>query len=751
MAEVEHMDVEKPGCSPRVDMFFDSENEAYEFYRTYAENTGFFIRKSRQWTTSKNIITRRTFVCFKQGFKEKRKRVKESLCPRPEIRTGCGACMTIRLTPNGRYKVTEFESSHNHMLETLSRINIMKLKRMKRKPCAIRADLVDETVNTPEFDTEEEAYEFYNMYAGKVGFTVRKAKTTVGPDNVVTKRVFVCSRQGFPENRKECKRVIRPHTRIGCPACMIIKIAPNGKYHVSVFVTRHNHQLASPASEELIISDSAEADDTFITRAFTDNSSQGTDQPETDLVVAEGTKIYPQIGHMKDVQIGDIGATLEYLQKMQDKDPSFFYALQVGENDAMTNFFWADAKSVMDFTYFGDSICLDTSYKMFGYGRPLIQFIGVNHHNQEVLFGSAFLYDDSTKSLKWLFEVFRMAMSSKQPKTIFTDRSVAINEALAMVWPSADHRYCLWQIYQNASKKLGLAFQGSKTLLLEFSRCIFDYHHEREFTSAWTSMLEKYELKDNLWLAKLFEEREKWALAYGRHAFQADLKGTQQKETLICELKKHLSLETDLLCFFVHYDRIFNERRHAEIQSNVHAHPNNPKFPSVRVLKQAASSYTHAAFEIFEKEFHLYMDCVLYNCGEVGTMSEYKVTTEEGVKDHFVKFDSSDLSASCTCKMFEFVGILCHHVLKVLDSRNIKDLPQQYILKRWRKDVKGGISGDRMELTEDDTRSFRAQRYSHLCRVFSIAAARASKTIDSYTFLESQSHVLIDQVEKILS
>ncbi|ONK65804.1 uncharacterized protein A4U43_C06F1140 [Asparagus officinalis] len=473
MAEVEHMDVEKPGCSPRVDMFFDSENEAYEFYRTYAENTGFFIRKSRQWTTSKNIITRRTFVCFKQGFKEKRKRVKESLCPRPEIRTGCGACMTIRLTPNGRYKVTEFESSHNHMLETLSRINIMKLKRMKRKPCAIRADLVDETVNTPEFDTEEEAYEFYNMYAGKVGFTVRKAKTTVGPDNVVTKRVFVCSRQGFPENRKECKRVIRPHTRIGCPACMIIKIAPNGKYHVSVFVTRHNHQLASPASEELIISDSAEADDTFITRAFTDNSSQGTDQPETDLVVAEAHI------HM---------LPLKYSRK------------------------------------------------------------------------------NST---------------------------------------------CIWIVY--------------------------------------------------------------------------------------CTIA------------------------------------------------------AHAAFEIFEKEFHLYMDCVLYNCGEVGTMSEYKVTTEEGVKDHFVKFDSSDLSASCTCKMFEFVGILCHHVLKVLDSRNIKDLPQQYILKRWRKDVKGGISGDRMELTEDDTRSFRAQRYSHLCRVFSIAAARASKTIDSYTFLESQSHVLIDQVEKILS
>ena len=376
----------------------------------------------------------------------------------------------------------------------------------------------------------------------------------------------------------------------------------------------------------------------------------------------------------------------------------------------------------------------------------------MNHHKQAIVFGSALLYDESTNSLKWLFETFKMAMGGRQPKTILTDRSTAINEAVAAVWPGTEHRYCLWQIYQNASEQLSLAFQGSKTLLYEFSRCLFDYGNQKELISAWTTMLEKYDLEDNQWLAKLFEEREKWALVYGRHAFYADLRSVQEKESFNHELKKHLSPDNELLCFFDHYGRMLEERRFAELQADVHANPNVEKFPSVRILKQAASAYTHAAFEMFEREFDLCMDCMLYSCSEVGTVSEYKVTTEEGIKDHFVKFDALDLTATCTCKMFEFVGIPCHHVLKVLDARNIKDLPPQYILKRWRKDVKAGVlTGNCSVPIDDDSQSSLAKRYSYLCHIFSTVAARAAKTMDSYALIESQSGVLRDQVAKILN
>ncbi|KAI0507191.1 hypothetical protein KFK09_013312 [Dendrobium nobile] len=757
-------EVGSSGWMPTVNMLFDSENDAYDFYGTYAENVGFFVRRSTLWTTSKNIVTRRTFVCSREGFREKKKGAKEVKSPRPETRIGCQACMTIRLTTNGKYRVTEFVPNHNHSLATATSIQMLKAKKLRRKARAARVDLVDDSVKTPEFETEYEAYEFYNMYAGRMGFTVRRASMTVTADDVITRRMFVCSKEGFRERKKGAKRVKkpRPETRTGCPACMIIRIGPSGKYHVSEFVTYHNHPLSAPLANDLLVSQNSETgvlddesgmtDVLMMTPMSTDNSGNIQARGAQDFSLhSVDSKSCLRSKLSKSVLVGDVGATLEYLQKMQDENPSFFYAVQVDEMGSLINFFWADAKSVMDFKYFGDVVCFDSTYKYFGYGRPFAQFIGVNHHKQAVIFGSALLHDESKKSYKWLFDTFKTAMSGKQSKTVLTDRSALMTEAIAEMWPGTFHRYCVWHIYQNALEQLTQAFHGSKTLASDFSRCLFDYEDEEEFLMAWKTMLETYDLKDNQWLANLFEEREKWALVYGREAFYADMKSVQLKDNLSGELKKYLSPEAELLNFYEHYNKLLDERRFAELQADAHASQSARKLPSMRVLRQAADSYTPAAFKMFEKEFELYMDCMIYSCGEIGTVSEYKVTMDEKLKDHFVKFDSLDGSIICSCKKFDFIGIPCHHMLKVLDSRNIKDLPPEYVLKRWRKDAKVvPFSGIYDFPFHGNPQTLSAKRYNYLCRIFSIAASRASKSFDTCVFIENQSDLLMEQVEHIL-
>jgi len=55
---------------------------------------------------------------------------------------------------------------------------------------------------------------------------------------------------------------------------------------------------------------------------------------------------------------------------------------------------------------------------------------------------------------------------------------------------------------------------------------------------------------------------------------------------------------------------------------------------------------------------------------------------KEEKRKHSVRNDFSDDSITCTCKKFEFAGIQCCHVLKVLDIKNVKELPQIYYLKR---------------------------------------------------------------------
>ena len=43
---------------------------------------------------------------------------------------------------------------------------------------------------------------------------------------------------------------------------------------------------------------------------------------------------------------------------------------------------------------------------------------------------------------------------------------------------------------------------------------------------------------------------------------------------------------------------------------------------------------------------------------------------------------------TCSCKMFETLGLFCRHALRILIVKNVTELPIQYILKRWTKDAK---------------------------------------------------------------
>ncbi|KAL6222729.1 hypothetical protein ACLB2K_006120 [Fragaria x ananassa] len=59
--------------APKVGQIFDSLEEVYEFYNNYAKMGGFGIRRHSQKThKGSNDITRKEFVCYKQGNYEKK-------------------------------------------------------------------------------------------------------------------------------------------------------------------------------------------------------------------------------------------------------------------------------------------------------------------------------------------------------------------------------------------------------------------------------------------------------------------------------------------------------------------------------------------------------------------------------------------------------------------------------------------------------------------------------------------------------
>ncbi|XP_057478205.1 protein FAR1-RELATED SEQUENCE 9-like [Actinidia eriantha] len=432
------------------------------------------------------------------------------------------------------------------------------------------------------------------------------------------------------------------------------------------------------------------------------------------------------------------------------------YAYKVGfsvdEDDLITNIFWADAKMMADYANFGDVVCFDTTYRKNKDGRPFAMFVGVNHHKQTTIFGAALLYDETADSFMWLFDTFAKAMCENTPKTILTDQDAAMAKALFARWPGTVHRLCVWHIYQNAATNLSGVFARFKDFSKDFSECIYDYEDEADFIEVWNVMLVKYNLQENDWLRRMFNMKEKWALVYGRQTFCADLTTTQQSESMNSALKRYASYNNDLLRFFQNFQRLVDNHRNEELNADFRANQSTPhlSFP-VQILKHAASIYTPDVFELFQRELSKAHDCCLQQCGENGTVTKYEITPFRKHHHHVVTYDSSEELVSCSCKKFEFGGILCSHALKVLSSNNIMKIPNRYILKRWTKNAKSGsIESTCVSTPVEDPKVMMGTRYKELCRLCTQLATRAAETNEAYKIALNALKKIAEEVDASL-
>lgn len=103
-----------------------------------------------------------------------------------------------------------------------------------------------------EFNSRDEAREFYVTYGRRTGFTVRihhNRRSRV--NNQVIGQDFVCSKEGFRAKkyvyRKDRVLPPPPVTREGCQAMIRLALRDGAKWVVTKFVKEHSHKLMSPS------------------------------------------------------------------------------------------------------------------------------------------------------------------------------------------------------------------------------------------------------------------------------------------------------------------------------------------------------------------------------------------------------------------------------------------------------------------------------------------------------------------------
>jgi hypothetical protein len=116
------------------------------------------------------------------------------------------------------------------------------------------------------------------------------------------------------------------------------------------------------------------------------------------------------------------------------------------------------------------------------------------------------------------------------------------------------------------------------------------------------------------------------------------------------------------------------------------------------------------------------------------------IDKEEGWRKDYVYhvyFNEEEFEVKCSCHRFEFRGILCRHVLYVLTHKKIKKVPSQYILDRWRKNVKRKHNFIRCTYGGmEDTPV--AERFDKLCNAFIPIAEIGAMSEDSCNSLIEQ-------------
>ncbi|XP_019460155.1 PREDICTED: protein FAR1-RELATED SEQUENCE 5-like [Lupinus angustifolius] len=255
-----------------------------------------------------------------------------------------------------------------------------------------------------EFETEDAAYDFYNSYAYRVGFSVRKSKAHNNTKGHIIDRVFCCSCEGYHEKDKRSTSVNNPRaqSRFGCLAGMKVDCPSTGKFRIVQFIAEHKHETSSPSK-------------THIHRSH--------------------RKITPSLAYEIDLA-ESYGIALKASCELMARKVGGREKLRFIRDDYKN---YLRSKRTIQMRL-GDTCGLLEKNKE---GRSFAMSIGVDHHKLSTIFGAELLYDETAEIFVWLFETLAKSMLGKKPQTILTDQDAAVAKALSLTWPETCHRLCI--------------------------------------------------------------------------------------------------------------------------------------------------------------------------------------------------------------------------------------------------------------------------------------------------------------------
>ncbi|RYR19031.1 hypothetical protein Ahy_B03g063698 [Arachis hypogaea] len=225
-----------------------------------------------------------------------------------------------------------------------------------------------------QFEDLKLAQEFYATYAKKVGFVCKIRNTNL--DRMTKEPInqsIHYNREGFRGSHVKAPTRKNTVAGVGCRARIYAKFDREKKDWVLLKVDlRHSH----PCSTKKVLHYHENRESTMHVKCMIEvNDEAGIRPDKTFLALANEVGGPSNLGFFeKDVKNyisarlrstninADVKEMLDYLMRMKEMNPNFFYVVNVDDDYKFQSAVWVDVRCRASYEYYGDVVSFDTTY-----------------------------------------------------------------------------------------------------------------------------------------------------------------------------------------------------------------------------------------------------------------------------------------------------------------------------------------------------------------------------------------------------
>lgn len=169
---------------------------------------------------------------------------------------------------------------------------------------------------------------------------------------------------------------------------------------------------------------------------------------------------------------------------------------------------------------------------------------------------------------------------------------------------------------------------------------------------------------------------------------------TTQSESMNAFFDGYVHSKTSLKQFVEQYERVLRNKVEKKFQADFRSFSQMiPCATTYEMEKQYQELYTLSKLREVQVEFTGKVYCGLISTSEGHQGTTYEVCDDvvwgrrRRRKNFQVAFHIETCVIICSCRLFEFRGIVCRHAIAVLIRNQVIVMPNRYILCRWRRDI----------------------------------------------------------------